>query len=146
MIDIDYFYSLVEGYGLVRDGKHLLLPEGSKISRGMITRKLFEALGDSRVTCGRFRLYKPKGICFYHNCVSPSCYNFYLNSSLRDSILEKEDIIDLADRFRIDRYFALGHKAYYEEFNRSEPEGFKLSPEDFKTVANYATHMEGRVI
>lgn len=137
MINIENFFNIIKKYELKEENGHLLLPENSihldKTSK--ITRSLFEALGDNRVS-NNFRLYK-KVNCINSLCVSPQCYEFRVCIKSKTSNLCKEDVIEIANDMNLDRLLEIGDKEYFKEYNEFLPEILKLSPEDYKIVIAY---------
>lgn len=138
MISIKDYHKILRDLNLTEKDGHLLLPEGYKKDTPVkIAKELFLALGDMRAENSNFKLYKKKGFCNYPNCVSPQCYHFHINESIKNSTLDKEDVIDLANSMDLKEIESMGAKKYLDFYNSTQPDILKLNMSDFKIILAY---------
>ena len=136
MFHMNEFFKLLKKYDVTEQNGHLLVENNeSRIIRN-ISRKLLLSLGELRADNSNFRLVKSPS-CMFKNCVSPQCYYFKLKLTAENSLLSKEDIIDIANEMDLDRIEELGVDAYLKEYNESLPDILKLSKADFRTIYAY---------
>lgn len=137
MIDIEKFFKSIKKYKLKEENGHLLLPEDSIYldRKYKIVKDLYSSLGDARVD-GNFRLLKGVS-CKNKLCVSPQCYTFRLYLTSKTSNLSQDDVVEIANDMDLNRLYAIGEKAYFEEYNSILPDILKLTIEDYKIVIAY---------
>lgn len=137
MIRIGDFFNIIKKYDLEERNGHLLIKSPvTKAKLSDITRELYTSLGELRAENKNFKMQK-LGTCPFKNCVSPQCYRFILKPSLINSILSREDVMDIAEDMDLDRIEEIGPIAYLKEYNLTQPDILKVSEADFRTVYAY---------
>lgn len=137
MIRIGDFFNIIKKYDLEERNGHLLVK--SPVTKAKLTdiiRELYTSLGELKAENKNFRLQKV-GNCQFKNCVSPQCYKFILKPALSNSMLSKEDIIEIAEDMDLSRIEEIGPIAYLKEYNLTQPDILKVSEADFRTVYAY---------
>ena len=136
MISIREYHKILREMRLTEKDGHLLLPADFTGSNSKIVRKLFSALGDTRADCEEFRLQKLSQ-CNFFNCVSPQCHKFMLKNSDKNSLLTKEDIMQIAEEMDLDEIEELGSTEYLKRYNEHLPDILKVSNKDFRVIYAY---------
>lgn len=136
MISIREYHKILREFGIVENDGHLLLPDDFKGSSSKIVKDLFTCLGDIRAENDMFRLCKLSK-CKFTNCVSPQCYDLRLKNSDKNSLLTKEDIIQIAEEMDLDEIEELGSTEYLKRYNENLPDILKVSNKDFRVIYAY---------
>jgi len=137
MIRIEDFFNIIKKYDLEELNGHLLIKSPvTKAKLKDITRELFVSLGELKAENKNFKLQKI-GNCQFKNCVSPQCHKFILKPTLINSMLSREDIIEIAEDMDLSRIEEIGPIAYLKEYNLTQPDILKVSEADFRTVYAY---------
>lgn len=144
MIWINEYHKILREYNLEENNGHLLLPKDLELPQKRklkIVRDIFSCLGDLRASDKNFKLMKKNHSCPFSNCVSPQCFKFVV-SIKNYSMLDEEDVIEIARTMDLERIEMMGAKKYLEEYNKTQPDIFKISQNDFKIILSY---MKGKM-
>lgn len=136
MISIRSYHNILRENRITEDNGHLLLPADFTGSPSKIIRKLFSALGDLRADSEQFRLQKLSQ-CHAFNCVSPQCHKLILKNSCKNSLLTKDDIMQIAEEMDLEEIEELGPIEYLKRYNESLPDVLKVSSKDFRVIYAY---------